>query len=929
MNADSSFRNMSNEYVVVDTLSTTPNSSTDTSSSCSSKDFTIVDELSTNVSNSSSSTDNSLSSIDSDGYYTVDEYLPSHHSFSPTESSTPYVHKPTASALQHKSPPTRPNNNNNSASIPQAKPNHNQPSNFTSQQKRIPTSKVPYSRNSNTAARSTQQKNKKVSPIINLSSRVLNADERKVLELGLTFCPSIQHYNKEQLAEDFYMFIRRLKLTEYFTPQDTQSQHHSRLPEPEEDQSPPKYTQTHSDWYPDEVRNHRSPALVDFVNSVLKDTKHSLNSNANTRWNNMDNTARAAIVSLANDNSIIIKPSDKCGSIVIMNKKDYEEAALNQLTNTEYYEELPDDPNSKYKEEVASVIGLQDDIPNSVKNIILQGETTPVFYGLPKCHKVQGNEFPQLRPISSGHSSCTKNLSLYLDSFLKCAAQKTDSYIKDTTHFINRLAGIRTPTNSNTPTFLVSMDVISLYPNIDQQEGAEAAFHFMEQRRVKSIPSTIIKKLILLVLRSHTMNFLNRFFHQIKGTAMGTPMAVNFANLFMSKFEQDLLAAYQKEHKTTPLIWIRFIDDIFFIWHGDEASLKHFLNFCNNFAKNSKMSSTIRFTYSYSQQSVNFLDTTVKLETDGTISTTLFSKPTAAHNYLHSKSYHYPKSLRSIPKSQFIRIRRICTHLQDYWVNANQFIEFFSNRGYNQQNLIKCASEIANTPRDSYLKEQLKPRNDEKGSRTPLVVSWHHKFKGIADILHYHYNRIASHHPQFKETFPEPPIVAYRRAINVGDKIIRAKHWTSPRIQNPPKRTRSLIDSNLNRSGTIINPQNQRSATIPTGSATDTNVIYAAQCTKHKLLYIGMTGGALSTRFTGHRSDIIYHPDRCELPKHFKENGCDFSTDLEVSILEHVKGGEATRLLKEDKWINRLGTLSPNGLNQKTSEFMTVHKSLF
>ena len=163
----------------------------------------------------------------------------------------------------------------------------------------------------------------------------------------------------------------------------------------------------------------------------------------------------------------------------------------------------------------------------------------------------------------------------------------------------------------------------------------------------------------------------------------------------------------------------------------------------------------------------------------------------------------------------------------------------------------------------------------------------------------------------------------------MGDKIIRAKHWTSPRIQNPPKRTRSLIDSNLNRSGTIINPQNQRSATIPTGSATDTNVIYAAQCTKHKLLYIGMTGGALSTRFTGHRSDIIYHPDRCELPKHFKENGCDFSTDLEVSILEHVKGGEATRLLKEDKWINRLGTLSPNGLNQKTSEFMTVHKSLF
>lgn len=210
-----------------------------------------------------------------------------------------------------------------------------------------------------------------------------------------------------------------------------------------------------------------------------------------------------------------------------------------------------------------------------------------------------------------------------------------------------------------------------------------------------------------------------------------------------------------------------------------------------------------------------------------------------------------------------------------------------------------------------------------------MVIDWHHKLKGISEILHYHYNRIASHNPQFKEHFPQPPIVAYRRARNVGDKIVRARHWTASRIQHAVKRTRSLIDSNMNRTGTIVNPQNQRSATIPVGTATDNNVIYAAQCTKHQLLYIGMTGGALSNRFTSHRSDITHYPDRCELPKHFHENGCNFATDLEVSILEHVKGGVATRLLKEDKWIRRLDTLSPNGLNERTSEFMAVHKSLF
>ena len=425
---------------------------------------------------------------------------------------------------------------------------------------------------------------KQASPIINLSSRVLNADEKKVLELGLSWCPSVQHYNKEQLAEDFYMFIRRLKLTEFF--HDKPPTHYRRLQEPAEDQSSLKYSQLNSDWYPDDVRNHRSPALVDFVDSMLKDTKRSLASQANVRWNNMDNKSRAAIVSLANDRSIVIKPSDKCGSIVIMNKADYETAALQQLTNTEYYEELNADPNPTYKEELAQIIGQQNEMSTAEMNMINQGETTPSFYGLPKCHKTTANEFPPLRPISSGHSSCTANLSKYLDSYLKCAAQKTASYIQDTTHFINRLASIKLPTNSNQAPFLVSMDVVSLYPNIDQQEGADACFYYMEQRREKSVSSSLIKKLILFVLRSHTMNFMNRFFHQIKGTAMGTSMAVNFANLFMSKFESDMLASYKVQYKKEPVIWLRFIDDVFFYMERlrriPQAFSRPLQQFCSN-----------------------------------------------------------------------------------------------------------------------------------------------------------------------------------------------------------------------------------------------------------------------------------------------------------------------------------------------------------
>ena len=133
----------------------------------------------------------------------------------------------------------------------------------------------------------TTNNKKKKSPIVNLSNRTLSEEEKRVLELGLTFCPSTEHYNKERLAEDFYMFIRRLKLAEYFEAKDTTNSQ-SQITTGD-DQCPPKFVQTPSDWYPEEVRNHRSPALVEFIDAVMKDTKRSIDMNATERWNNMNN----------------------------------------------------------------------------------------------------------------------------------------------------------------------------------------------------------------------------------------------------------------------------------------------------------------------------------------------------------------------------------------------------------------------------------------------------------------------------------------------------------------------------------------------------------------------------------------------------------------------------------------------------------------
>ena len=61
----------------------------------------------------------------------------------------------------------------------------------------------------------------------------------------------------------------------------------------------------------------------------------------------------------------------------------------------------------------------------------------------------------------------------FMDSFLKPAIRLDQSYIHDTTNFINKISGL-IPECLEDKVFIASMDVQSLYPNIDQKEGINA-----------------------------------------------------------------------------------------------------------------------------------------------------------------------------------------------------------------------------------------------------------------------------------------------------------------------------------------------------------------------------------------------------------------------------------------------------------------------
>ena len=146
---------------------------------------------------------------------------------------------------------------------------------------------------------------------------------------------------------------------------------------------------------------------------------------------------------------------------------------------------------------------------------------------------------------------------------------------------------------------------------------------------------------------------------------MGTPMAANYANLFMDMFETSLLNDFHNKTGKKPLIWMRFIDDIFFIWTDGENLFKEFSAFCQKCSEAKNKKSVIRFETSQSTKTMNFLDVYITLDQQ-TLSTTVFSKPTDVHIYLNPKSHHPKHIIKSIPKLRFLRIRKTCSDTSDY-----------------------------------------------------------------------------------------------------------------------------------------------------------------------------------------------------------------------------------------------------------------------
>ena len=107
-------------------------------------------------------------------------------------------------------------------------------------------------------------------------------------------------------------------------------------------------------------------------------------------------------------------------------------------------------------------------------------------------------------------------------------------------------------------------------------------------------------------------------------------MAPRFASLFMGKLEMDFLSSRVKK----PLIWLRFLDDIFMVWNHSEEDLHELISKINRFHD------TMKFTLNYSNKEATFLDVNIKMKENDELDTSVHEKATKSHHYIEFSSRH-------------------------------------------------------------------------------------------------------------------------------------------------------------------------------------------------------------------------------------------------------------------------------------------------
>ena len=547
-----------------------------------------------------------------------------------------------------------------------------------------------------------------------MSSTILSSLEKTVLGLGIKYLPLPKTSPKDlypPIDISLNKLHRSFRLAFYFADSPSSQ---SIIPKNETGPvfNPPANSSTDS-------------ILTDYITQLKSNVRSTL-LNSRSLFSPTDNIILNTLTSLKKNTKITIKPSDKNLGLVILDTAHYKTLCLTHLNDiTTYQEVLNYSPNHSWAKLKLLLSKLDLLHPKSNPKTLtklatsllqLLGHPTlriPSFYILPKIHK---NPM-QSRPIVSSTSSMTYHASVYLDRLLQPVLKLLPTVCTSSLQLISDMELI----NCRSGSVILCADVTALYPNIPIDFGLSTVKTvLMSLKCFDTKTLDLVMSLLHWVLTNNYCTFNDMVYLQLKGTAMGTPVAVTYANIFLYGIESTILS---RLHYT---YYKRYIDDVFSIWDTIVLAQSYIDQF-------NAVCPSITFEAVTIGRSGVMLDLHVSLEEQtltfqngrstsfDIISHKIYQKERNIYQYIPPMSEHKPAIFNNFVQQELRRYSISCTIPSDFNNIVDLFKQRLLARGYPLDLVTKSLAELPT--RELLLRNLRKKAPSHRDDRVQPIVS--------------------------------------------------------------------------------------------------------------------------------------------------------------------------------------------------------------
>jgi len=542
--------------------------------------------------------------------------------------------------------------------------------------------------------------------IVNKGVNILNDNlnltpsDLAVLSCGFSFIPPPNHKRKwsNDLMNDYASFVRNIRIKYFFkndisigAPNAEKLLHmfvnkQRLLEEPDSCFIPPKASPT-VELYLNHVKNNLTKLSTE---ATEKTFARQLRYN-NNHWKHFFDT----IAKLKAREDIAIYPADKNMGPSVLSREFYisEGESVKHLGDINSYTPLDSTQvniqdrcvtlrtimsNQRWLSKKEAITLLED-------FTFKKDEATPCkAYLLPKVHKKDLT----LRLICASCSWLTYLPSKYIAYTLQPILKSLPSYIDDSATLVRMLEKLQTSIYDQ----LATADIVTLYPSIVIEDGLRSLKETLYQKGLEKEHIKFILELTSWVLHNNVLTFNGKLYLQIKGTAMGTPLAVAYACIHIHVIEQEAFHIFtERGYSLRNLrLYVRFIDDIYFI-ASDYDHAKLLLDIINGRRPSIKLEFQIKNT------SVDFLDITIyKADKIEKLQVKLFEKPGNKHLFLPPMSFHPPHIFQGWIGGYIQRLRLRSSLEQTFQTALTNYKKCLENRGYTNCHLDKPFSLLPN-----------------------------------------------------------------------------------------------------------------------------------------------------------------------------------------------------------------------------------------